>query len=236
MQEIVRKTFKACFDKMHYQDEQITKLIGKVRSLKEELANRPDTEDIIRLIANKTPKPSKSFDDVERLKAALTSLRTDVERKASLSYVDDSLKRKIDKSDILVHNLSKMTSSQYLSDINQLQHDVVEMRSHLDLVNERSNQSYKELKAAYVGDVSTFRVQLNELDAKANQWVTKTDLTTALDNKVRHTDTAHYDTFVLSLSVQPNKVEVDSLLSRKADQSSLQAVSDSSLFCRLCHT
>lgn len=186
MQEIVRRTFKICFDQMQKQSEQITKLAGNVASLKVQLAARPDFDEIDKMIESKSVKTTKgaSREELDKLSRSLVNVKADLERKAAMSYVDDCLRRKVDKSDILVHNLSKMTSSQYAGDIEALHCTVEELKLRMDSKTDTVSSEIKDLRACYAGELSSLRGELGSLEGRVSQYFTKSEISVLLDQKV----------------------------------------------------
>jgi hypothetical protein len=186
MQEIVRKTFKICFDQIQKQNEQITKLAGNYASLKVKLSSRPDFDEITKMMECKQKKPIKivSHDDLERISHVVVNIRADLERKASINYVDDSLRRKVDKSDILVHNLSKMTATQYAGDISALHSDIESIKLRVDSKTQMATNSLLELKSLCSGELSGLRAQIGHLEAQVGMFATKSEMHSAVDRKV----------------------------------------------------
>ncbi len=190
MQEIVRRTFKTCFEQIQRQNEQITKLAGSNASLKVDLSSRPDFEEITKMIESKQKKQVNkivSRDELERISHVVVNMRADLERKASISYVDDSLRRKVDKSDILVHNLSKMTATQYAGDIGALHSDIENMKLRVDSKTQMTTNGLVELKSLCCGELGGLRAQLSQLELQVGAFATRSELHSAVDRKVRIT-------------------------------------------------
>ncbi len=187
MQEIVRRTFKICFDQIQKQNEHITKLVGSVASLKSQIAARPDYEEFEKLIDSKQhTKPAKGIgrDELERISHTIVNMKADLERKAGIGYVDDSLRRKVDKSDVLVHNLSKMTSSQYSGDISAIQHELEEIKLKFDHKSTVMTESAKELRSAHAGELSAVKSQLALLECSIAQTYSRGEVDRMVDQKV----------------------------------------------------
>jgi len=109
MQSVVRSSFKELFDHSEKQQQQIQDLLEIAINLKSQLALRPSQEELQRIVEDKVRQllpRSVSKDKHESLAANVAALRSELERKATVAYVDDSLRRKLDKSDAVVRQLA----------------------------------------------------------------------------------------------------------------------------------
>ena len=108
MQPIVRSTFKTLLDQVDRQQQQIEGLLEIALNLKAQLALRPSVEEVERVVADKLRQLPRSVskEKHEAVVLSLQELRSEVERRATVQYVDDCLRRKIDRSDSLVRQMA----------------------------------------------------------------------------------------------------------------------------------
>jgi len=108
MQPIVRSTFKSLLDQVDRQQQQIEGLLEIALNLKAQLALRPSMEEVERIVADKLRQLPRSVskEKHENVVLSLQELRSEVERRATVQYVDDCLRRKIDRSDSLVRQMA----------------------------------------------------------------------------------------------------------------------------------
>ena len=126
LQPVVRGAFKQLNDTVDRQQTQIRDLCDVCVALKTQLASRPTIDDVKQLLADEGQRASVASllgksgptsgkgvsiggsanrNDVLSLSARLEELRVDVQRKASVQYVDDVQRRKLDRSEAVVRHL-----------------------------------------------------------------------------------------------------------------------------------
>jgi uncharacterized protein YukE len=195
MQEVVRRTLKICFDQLERQGEQVAYLAGQVASLKTQLASKPNRDEIGSLNHANAAKPSlvataPSKDHVtrtefDRLKERIAHLQTDIERKASVRYVDECLQRKVDKSDVLIKNLATFSAAQYASQLTQLYQDVTDTKASVESLSRATTDMQRNMQGA-----EEFHVIKNQVEAiyrSMADYYTKNHMQALLNQKVNNT-------------------------------------------------
>lgn len=163
MQPVVRKSFAAIFDVIEKQQQQIAELKDTVSKLKREVDKKPNQSDISRQITDArtlTPDVMRKS-DLMAVHALLVDVKADVERKASVRYVDDSCRRKIDKSDVSMRPL--LQNAEHIS---KLSVDLAMLKQHVDKYDQIPAQlSEIKAKAASKDDVKNVLSRIDSLSA-----------------------------------------------------------------------
>lgn len=191
MQEIVRRTLKICFDQMEKQGDQIALLTGQVASLKTQIvhkANRDELSSVNKLnLAAQLPKStSREFAthaELDKLKDQVIHIQNDVERKASVRYVDESLRRKVDRSDLLVKNLATFSAAQYSSQLTQMFQELTETKAAVESLSHTTSDMQRNLQG--VEDVHVVKHQMEAIYRSMGDYFTKNHIKALLDQKVR---------------------------------------------------
>jgi hypothetical protein len=104
MQPVLRKSLGVIFDVITRQQAKITELESTVGNLKRELQHKTDRKDVERILGDfrlRLPE-SASAGEVLLLRGAMAELKADLERKATVRYVDEALRRKKSNADVAV--------------------------------------------------------------------------------------------------------------------------------------
>lgn len=191
MQDIVRKAFKHCLDVQHTQNEKISRLTAQVTQLREELNKRPTYDDIdrlieIKLLAEKKRQGSGPLGDTDNIRLQIAQLNREIEKKVSIQYLESSLNKKMDRSDLLIRDLSKYSVKEYSQEVAKLKLDVVEMKSHLehftDIMEEYERKTSDFPKTSE--QVIVLKSQIENLYRHLNEVYTKDQLKPLLEDKV----------------------------------------------------
>jgi hypothetical protein len=75
-------------------------------------------------------------------------MRNDLERKASVRYVDECLRLKYDKSDVLVKSLATFSAAQYSSQLTQLYDDLSHTKSEVSVLTNLTSDIQRDLKSS----------------------------------------------------------------------------------------
>lgn len=194
MQEIVRRTLKICFEQMDKQSEQIASLVGQVGSLKSQLSNKVNRDEVDLIIkahmktinSTNAVAPSKTHvtkAEYDKLKEQLIQVRNDIERKASIRYVDECMHRKIDRSDLLVKNLQTFSAAQYSSQLTQLFQDLTDTKAQVDSISRATSDMQKDMQGAQ--DLHVVKNQMEAIYRSMSDYYTKNHINALLDQKVR---------------------------------------------------
>lgn len=194
MQEIIRRTFKQCFDTIEKQSEQIVHLVGQVASLKKhmskEVMSHSEIESMIEIKVEKMIPTSKRYiqrHEYDGLVEKVINMRSDLERKASMRYVDDNLRSKMDKSDdALVKNISILSNSKYASQLTSIFSDLSETKMTVESLVKMTTDLSRDVND-HVVDRNNFHIAKNQIDtiyrSLSTDYCTKNHLQLLLDQK-----------------------------------------------------
>lgn len=213
MQPIVRSSFKQMFEQFEKQQQQIQDLLEIAVNLKGQLALRPTLEDLQRTVEDKMRKllpRSVTKDRHESLILSVSELRAELERKASMQYVDESLRRKIDKGDALVKQLS--TSSTDLQAVirGMIKEETQGLAAELGQV-----KSMQQTLLRTMTDLSREAGSSRELRSQVNY------ISSTLQDLNRTVSAMDFERLERSLQHKPDRAEVDSMMALKAEQSAM---------------
>jgi len=193
MQEIIRRTFKQCFDTIEKQNEQVVHLVGQVASLKKtmskDILSRSEIESLIDIKVEKMIPTSKRYiqrHEYDGIVEKVVNMKSDMERKASIRYVDDSLRSKMDKSDALVKNISLLSSSKYASQLTSMFSDLSETKMTMESLIKMTTDLSRDVND-HVVDRNNFHAAKNQIDtiyrSLSSDYCTKNHLQILLDQK-----------------------------------------------------
>lgn len=205
MQDIIRRTFRQSFEKIGQQQDQISQLIASVSSLKSQLAAKPTNQEIDDMILSKIRTSPKHItrDEIDDIRLQLANVRADMQRKSSIRYVDDSLRRKLDKTDVLVKNFQSMHVLEEYTEIIKISSDLGEMKSKYDILAKTLNEVCEDIRStAKAGDMFVVRELVEELYKMMGDCVTTIKLDECLTPKVNSNDLAYI------LEAKADKVEM----------------------------
>jgi hypothetical protein len=218
MQEVIRRTFRCLFEQIHHQQLQITTLSDSITTIKKESHKKANSSEISGIIDSKMAQyvRSASVDDLNSLRTQIAEIRSNLEKKANIRYVDDSLQRKANKTDLLFphhpHPYSSSsvptTAPSYSSTSSQF---LEPMNLKISSIEQRLVAMETMMKLSTEHDQILFQSQLNDLKAKVSSKVDVKEMETALLSRVE-------------------KADLDIQLHHKADRNSMNEVSQSP-FC-----
>lgn len=185
MQDIIRRSFRILFEQIESQQGQINSLTESYNTLKKDQLKKMDISDMNSYFDSKmvTYARAASIDDVNTLRGHITELRSNLERKANIRYVDDLLQRKANKSDLIMHqpqgqssgvNLSSQLIEQINSKMYSMEQRMASMETMVKLSSEHENTLIKH--------------QLHEVRSQLLGKVDKRDLETAMLTRVERTE------------------------------------------------
>ena len=105
MQDVLRSSFCMAFEYIERQHHQIASLTDTLSALRKDIdkisVEKVNNTDVSHMIESKLIAQSRiaTIDDMSSLTAQLAEIRANMERKATIRYVDESMKRKVDKTD-----------------------------------------------------------------------------------------------------------------------------------------
>jgi hypothetical protein len=197
MQEVIRRTFRSLFEQIHHQQLQITTLSDSITTLKKDSHKKVNSSDISGIIDSKMAQyvRSASVDDLNGLRTQLTELRSNVEKKANIRYVDDLLQRKANKTDLLFPTHHSTPSYPYTSCLTSAPSQpsgtpqfMESMNSKISSIEQRIVAMETMMKLSTEHDQILFQSQLNDLKAKVTNKVDVKEMETALLSRVEKTD------------------------------------------------
>lgn len=205
MQDIVRRTFRACVEYQNQQSDQIAKLTQQVSHLKEELHKRPSWEDIERFVDMKMMSERKhstpQSQEIDQIKFQVANVRKDLEKKVSIQHLETSLSKKLDRTDLLVRDLTRNSMKEYTQDIAQMKLDLVEVKSTIDHFSDMMESFHRrdaELPRN-VTDITVLRSQVENLYRHIADIYTKDQLKHVLEDKVFHFHHRHLSSASVSI-------------------------------------
>jgi len=187
MQEIIRKTFRVTFEKISRQQEQILQLNQSLIALKTQTTAMPTGQELNDIILSKVRSLPKdiSRNEIDDIRQQLADLRADVQRRPSMRYIDDSLRRKLDKTDAMVKNLQTLNGLGEYSDIAKASLEISELRQKFEqLTNSVKNLSEDSRLASKASDVYIVKELVEELYKMMGDCVTSVALDDKLARKV----------------------------------------------------
>ncbi len=194
MQDVIRKAFKSLMDVQTAQSEKISKLNSQVIQLREELNKRPTYDDIdriieMKLIAEKKKHLASTSDyAVDDVHSRIANLNREIEKKVSIQYFESSLNKKMDRSDLLIRDLSKYSVKDYCQEVSKLKLDLTEIKSQLDhftdIIEEYERKNSDFLKTTE--QVIVAKSQIENVYRHLNEVYTKEQLRPLLAEKVTH--------------------------------------------------
>ena len=187
MQEVVRRSFRFTFEKIEQQQEQISQLVGTIASLKSQIAAKPTSQEVDDMVSSKLRKSSRpaSRDEIDEIRQQLADIRADMQRKASTRYVDDALRRKLDKSDALVKNMQSINGLGEYSELIRLSSDIGEVKVKYEILSKTVADVCEEVRtSAKSGDVYVLRELVEESYKMISDRVTSSQLAETLASKV----------------------------------------------------
>ena len=198
MQDVIRKTFKITFLHLEKQQEQIDKLIGVTSTLKDALSTKMTEKEVEILLSKHDRVSNKTSNEFTAIfNQQLCDLKADIERKASVRYVDDSLRRKVDKSEVLmktaqgIANSSSHTNSlqSVNSDLMKLNGDYVGMKIKIENIEKNAADYKEQLKSlASSSELLGIQNQLNQVFQLVQQCPKKEEIVRLYDKKIDRKD------------------------------------------------
>lgn len=193
MQEIICRTFRILVDQNQQQGEAIHRLEKQVSMMKEEINHRPSWDDVDRLIEARIlsdkKKNTKFTSEVDQLKIQVAHLKSDLEKKVSISYLDMSLNKKMDRSEALI----KSAGTSYKGgsgtdttdeDIKKLKLDLLQVKADLENLSDMVGSTFQSFDIARIAsDVSILKSQSDHFTHQMKQVYTKEEIAVMLLQK-----------------------------------------------------
>ena len=174
LQDVVRKALRISFENAQRQQETIDKLEAGMSLLQKELADKASISDIKSIVlTNASSQPrAASADDVTALRVQLSNVKSEVERKASIRYVDESLKRKVNKSDAILERRTETPVESCVQDIAAVKSKLLTIErslqglsSQMELYSTKREVSSLSNSIQDICDVTSTKVDRSELQA-----------------------------------------------------------------------
>jgi hypothetical protein len=147
MQDVIRNAFLHCFDTQQDQAETILKLNKQIKQLKEEISRRPSFEDIermidLRLVSDKKYQSTGGLDN-DQCRLSIAKLTKELENKVTLQHFQSTMNRKVDKTDVLIRELTGSATKDTARDVAKLKMDIVDIKSHIEHLTDTIEQDSK---------------------------------------------------------------------------------------------
>ena len=117
MQDVVRNSFRLSFEHLDKQQQNIHAQMTALATLRDHVSEKLAEPEVKAMMATLAPTDVSHArrDDFDSLAANVAELRADVARKATTKYVDDSLRRKLDRTDALLRSNPALNVGQEVS-------------------------------------------------------------------------------------------------------------------------
>jgi hypothetical protein len=191
MQDVVRKAFQYSFESQKMQAESINKLCSQVSKLKEELKNRPSWEDVdrlvdLKLLAEKKKTTKALSGEIDQMKLQIAHLRTEMEKKVSVNYLEMSLNKKMDKSEVVMKDLTRFTLKEYDEDMKKVRFELTQLKSDVEHIHETMSANLKSFDNAKAAtDIALMKAQIESIVGRLREYQTREEVNLALNSRVR---------------------------------------------------
>ena len=210
MQEVIRRTFRSTLKQVERQQEQINQLVTVTTNLREIISTKMTSQEVEHMISNRERAYSqnKHKDEIEATRSELVNIKMDLERKANMRYVDESLKRKVDKTDLIVR--SAMTGGapvgpQNTSEIGKLFEVNGHLRARMEILETIVSSFKEDLKsAAKESEIRGLKYQVDQVFDLIKYSAKKEEISNIVEKKV-------------------DRPELEILLNTKAEKSNVVA-------------
>jgi hypothetical protein len=227
IQLCIRRAFMEQNDTIVRQQDQLNAMMSTINLLREEMAHKTDRSAVVDILDHRqradahTHKYAKRK-DVDSLKQTVAEISADLERKPTRNYVDESLKRKVDKSESLAAFL-KTNKDLQMPLIAQL----TEVRAQLSVQSSQLTNvaDTQQRVCANRDEVNVLRTQVDHLFSLNAELPTREYIATMVDAKVGEIIFLQVLVVVRQRLYQISKDEVDVLLYNKLDKHLLTTVS-----------
>jgi hypothetical protein len=204
MQEIVRKSFMDCFQRLGKQQEGLEKLSQVIIGVNDRLSTRLTSKDVIELVdgeafKRKVKSDGKIQDHIDKLEyniARLNGLRSDIEKKADTAYVEQIFSRKLDKTDLSVHTILNDKDT-IKKDYQRLNIDINELKSKSKLYVTVTDKWENIIENNLIPESHRMKSELSIMKSRMDSY-------------------PQYSEWMNSLNRKVDKVEIDTILARHA--------------------
>jgi len=203
MQDVVRHAFRLSFETLEKQKLEQSSLASILHSVRESSTHKLTENEVIAILEarERTDQNLARKDDLEVLQAKVAEVRSDLARKATTKYVDDSMRRKLDKSDMILRNAPPAAGTS--AEVARLAQENRELRLRMESMESSMREMTEMMKMfAPMGELKAVQSQVDQLHGVVRQCPSKTDIHVLLDRKIDQSD-------------------LDSQLSSKADKTSV---------------
>lgn len=188
MQDIIRKAFRYVIDHNETQQTQLNLLNNSIISLKSQLAGKYSKEEVEELLVNKNkyilPREDKLLKEIDELKLQIIDLKSELERKASFRYVDDSLRRKLDRSDSVIQSLVSISGPQHTKELAYIMNELGQLKGKDDFIMKTLNEINEQLKlCGSNNDIKLIQSQMNELYSEIAACPHRNEIDSMLNSK-----------------------------------------------------
>jgi hypothetical protein len=185
LQPSLRRAFLRLFETTNKQDDMINELTSEISLLRQQLSSRPTKDEILKMIDTRfistTHIPIKN--DIDELRLQLVDMKADLQRKVSTRYVDDALRRKVDRTEPILKN-ANIYSSQGMTELNKISGDLGDVKARTDMLVKNYTDLNNDVKSC--ADAHSFRQlqsQVNELYSIVSSCISRDQVDSMLSLK-----------------------------------------------------
>lgn len=185
VQASLRRAFLRLFETNNKKDEKINELTSEISLLRQQLSSRPTKDEILKLIDTRFMStahvPIKN--DIDELRLQLVDMKADMQRKVSTRYVDDALRRKVDRTEPILKN-ANIYSTQGMTELNKISGDLGDVKARTDMLVKNCSDLNNDVKNC--ADAHAFRQlqsQVNELYSIVSSCISRDQVDSMLSLK-----------------------------------------------------
>ena len=180
----LRKAFMQQSEVIQGQQDQIALLCTTVGQLRVQVGEKLGKDDVLDVMDHRLKAGNKyaKKKDIDSLQQSIADLSADLERKPSKAYVDDGLRKKVDKTESMAVFLktSKDMQMPLASEIAELKAKTTVLNSQMEYIVEDSK------RLAKLEDVLYLRSQIDHMFTVNAELPSRETITQLLDEKVKH--------------------------------------------------
>jgi hypothetical protein len=222
IQPVVRKAFGAMFETISRQQAQITEMNSTIASLRQEVLQRPNYKEFESKFNDfraRLPEPV-SRTEMATVQGIVREIKSDLEKKATLRYVDDAIRRKPDRYDF--------SSAQHSSEaMSRLSSEIADMKIHIaEIMQNTASQKNDGINISNREELGRVNDKIDDLFKLVSERPDFRQLSDKLQFKVKMNN--HYLNVKLNSEkyhfIQANISEIDNRLKEIGDSAAAEYI------------
>ena len=180
MQDVIRNSFRLSFENLEKQAESVHNMVNICSTLREDFSNKLNESEIKSLLDTRemTSNMTAKKMDLDLVEARLAEMKSDLARKATTKYVDDSLRRKVDRTDALIKNAPPYNAPE----IQRIITENKDLRSRMDKMEKLMESMSDMIKLKGNSDeMHTMKIQMNDMIEALRKTPNKADILAITD-------------------------------------------------------